>query len=263
MDRLLEARNDKHDRRGFLARLTGRARPAVARVPDGVRVYAVGDIHGCAFQLDRLLTAIQADAASHTGAVHLVFLGDYVDRGPDSKGVIERLLALPSSFSPRFLRGNHDQAILDFLRDPAFYRAWRNFGAAETLVSYGVKPPLFDRAEDFAAARDQFAKALPHRHLRFFETLELHFQIGDYFFAHAGVRPGIALEQQTAEDLLWIRDEFLMSKNDFGAVVVHGHTPGDSPVRRSNRICVDTGAYATGRLTAAALHGEHCDFLAT
>jgi serine/threonine protein phosphatase 1 len=210
-----------------------------------------------------LLLAIADDAAAHSGLAQLLFLGDYVDRGPDSKGVIDRLLDLPAQFSPRFIRGNHDQAILDFLSDPAFYRVWRNYGAAQTLISYGVEPPLFDRPEDFAAARDQFAKALPDRHLRFFEGLELNIRIGDYFFAHAGVRPGIALEQQTAEDLLWIRDEFLTSRNDFGAVVVHGHTPEESPVRRSNRICVDTGVYATGRLTAAILHGVQCEFLTT
>jgi serine/threonine protein phosphatase 1 len=261
MDLALDAR--KQDGRGFFARLTGRQQPVAARVPDGVRVYAVGDIHGCAAQLDQLLQAIRADIAAHAGAVQLVFLGDYVDRGPDSRGVIDRLLDLEEVLSPVFLRGNHDQAILDFLRDPAFYRAWRNYGAAETLVSYGVMPPRFDRDVDFAAARDQFAKALPERHLRFFENLELQARIGGYFFAHAGVRPGIALEQQTAEDLLWIREDFLMSGSDFGAVVVHGHTPCDDPVRRPNRICVDTGVYATGRLTAAILHGDQCEFIAT
>lgn len=260
----MEAPEEKRDIKGFFARLAGRALSVpAARVPDGVRVYAVGDIHGCAVQLDRLLLAIAADAAARSGVAQLLFLGDYIDRGPDSKGVIDRLLDLPAQFSPRFVRGNHDQSLLDFLSDPAFYRFWRNYGAAETLVSYGVEPPLFDRPEDFAAARDQLARALPDRHLRFFESLELHIQIGDYFFAHAGVRPGIALEQQAAEDLLWIRDEFLLSRNDFGAVVVHGHTPGESPVRRPNRICVDTGVYATGRLTAAILHGEQCEFLTT
>ena len=256
-------RTEKSDGRGFFARLTGRARAVSARVPENLRVYAVGDIHGCSHQLDQLLKAIQKDAADRGGTSQLIFLGDYVDRGPDSKGVVDRLAGLGPALSPRFLRGNHDQAILDFLQNPAFYRAWRNYGAAETLVSYGVMPPRFDRDEDFAAARDQFAGALPPRHLRFFENLELHARIGDYFFAHAGVRPGIALEQQTPDDLLWIRDEFLMSRDDFGAVIVHGHTPGEGPVRRSNRICVDTGVYATGRLTAAILHGDQCEFLTT
>jgi diadenosine tetraphosphatase ApaH/serine/threonine PP2A family protein phosphatase len=244
-----------------LARIfAGDARAAA--LPDGVRVYAVGDIHGCAAELDLLLAMIEADVAGWRGERHLVFVGDYVDRGPNSKGVVARLLHPPSGFTVRHLKGNHEQALLDFLDDPESYVAWRDFGARETLLSYGVTAPA-DDATAFAAARDRFRAALPKEHRAFFEALELSARIGDYFFVHAGVRPGIALEMQSAEDLLWVRDEFLASTADFGAVVVHGHTPTMAPVRRRNRIGIDTGAFATGRLTAAVLEGIDCRFLGT
>ena len=235
----------------------------VAAVPDGMRVYAVGDIHGCAVELDRLTAAIVEDSTDRDGERHLVYLGDYVDRGPDSKGVVDRLLNPPVGFIAHYLRGNHDQALLDFLADPNFYVVWRDFGARQTLASYGVVPPRFEDAAAFEEARDRFLAVLPQEHLDFFERLDLSERIGDYFFVHAGVRPGVALDQQSAEDLLWVRDDFLMSSVNFGVVVVHGHTPTAAPVRRRNRIGVDTGAFATGRLTAAVLEGTTCRFLAS
>ncbi len=249
---------------GFFARLTGkRPRKAPPRVPDGVRVYAVGDIHGCSDQLDRLLDAIEADAKSWCGAKYLIFLGDYCDRGPDSKAVIDRLLRIENGFTCYHLRGNHDQVILDFLEDPTVYRRWREFGAAATLISYGVAPPRFDDGADYIAARDRFAAQVPASHLSFLRNLQYSATVGDYFFVHAGVKPGTALDKQEREDLLWIRDEFLMSKMDFGSVVVHGHSPGDKPVRRSNRIGLDTGVYATGKLAAVVLEGDRCKFIVT
>jgi len=247
---------------GLFARFAKGFAKSPRRVPDGLRIYAVGDIHGCVTQLQALLDAVVDDGRHWEGAKHIVFLGDYCDRGPDSKGVIERLLAGVAGFEATYLRGNHDQAVLDFLQDPLVYRNWRAYGAPETLLSYGVIPPRFDDEAAFLTARDQFAAALPASHLRFLQNLQYFSKIGDYFFVHAGVRPGVQLEKQVPEDLLWIRDEFLMSNADFGAVVVHGHTPGDQPVRRTNRICVDTGVYATGRLTTAVLQGEDCRFLA-
>jgi serine/threonine protein phosphatase 1 len=227
-----------------------------ASVPPGQRVYVIGDIHGCAALLDRLLKAIVSDAAAGPGKRLLIFVGDYVDRGPDSRGVIERLLNPPEGFECRCLRGNHEQAVLDFLNDPPSYRTWKSYGAQETLVSYGVRPPLFDDAQAIVEARDAFAAKLPQSHLRFLEELELSAEIGDYFVVHAGVRPGVALSAQSPEDLLWIREDFLVSRSDFGKVVVHGHTPTEKVVRRKNRIGIDTGAYATGRLTALVLEGE-------
>lgn len=243
-----------------LARRTSRER-TLPRVPDGYRVYAVGDVHGRLDLLERLIANIQKDA--DTGAEHrlLIFLGDYVDRGPHSKGVVDCLLAPPSGFVPRYLRGNHDQAVLDFLADPTFYRIWRQYGAQETLVSYGVRPPLYDDDQALTDARDALSEALPRRHRAFFENLAPQTQAGDYYFVHAGVRPGVPLHRQSLEDQMWIRDDFLLSNQDFGKVVVHGHTPSERPVRRPNRIGVDTGAYATGRLTALVLEGADVRFL--
>ncbi|MDE2110392.1 MAG: serine/threonine protein phosphatase [Alphaproteobacteria bacterium] len=228
-----------------------------------MRVYAVGDVHGCLAQLSALLAKIEADASGFAGEIQPIFLGDYVDRGPDSKGVIDRLLAAREERDCRFIRGNHDQFMLDFLEQPALYRDWRDFGGRETLLSYGVVPPLFDNDRACEQARDALRTALPERHLKFLNDLEYSLEIGGYYFTHAGVRPGAPLDRQKPEDLLWIRDEFLLSDADFGKIVVHGHTPMEAPVSRFNRISVDTGAYATGRLSAAVLEGTTCNFLST
>lgn len=226
------------------------------------RIYAVGDVHGRADLLDMLLDKIVHDASAAPGTRSLVFVGDYIDRGPDSRGVIERLLRPPKGFETYHLRGNHDQALLDFLENPASYRTWRRFGAGETLRSYDVKPPA-DSASAEAIARDDLAERLPETHLRFFQNLESFVQIGSYHFVHAGARPGVPLEDQSLEDMMWIRDEFLNSEEDFGKVIVHGHTPADRPVCRSNRIGIDTGAFASGCLTAVVLDGVGARFLNT
>lgn len=249
--------------RSLMARMAGlfSAANKAVPLPEGVRVYAVGDIHGCAVELDRLTAAILHDSADWQGERHLIYVGDYVDRGPDSKGVIDRLLDPPKGFEICYLRGNHDQVLLDFLSDPAVFRTWRDFGGRETLLSYGVVPPRFDELSALEETRERFRAVLPRAHLEFFEGLQFSAKIGGYFFTHAGIRPGIGLDSQAKEDLLWIRDEFLTSAADFGAIVVHGHTPSADPVRRPNRIGIDTGAYATGRLTAAVLEGAECRFL--
>jgi serine/threonine protein phosphatase 1 len=233
----------------------------VAAAPNGVRIYAVGDIHGCAAELDRLLAHIVDDSREWRGECRIVYLGDYVDRGPDSKGVIERLLKPLSGFSTTCLRGNHDQVLLDFLDNPSLFRTWRDFGGRETLLSYGVRPPLFDDVQAYAEVCDQLRSAIPREHLEFLQQLPFFARIGGYYFVHAGVRNGVSLDEQTPEDMLWIRDEFLTSTDDFGAIVVHGHTPTKTPVQRGNRIGIDTGAYATGVLTAAVLEGSQCRFL--
>lgn len=259
----MDVGKDAHLRPGLLARIFGRSGPA-ASIPAGSRVYAIGDIHGRLDLLDQLWTQILADAAPGPPGVMVVFLGDYVDRGPDSKGVIDFLLnARLNGLPPLCLRGNHDQAILDFLADGNFWRSWEDFGAPDTLESYGVTPPIRDDEGEFERARRDFAAALPPQHLQFFAGLPDRHVIGDYAFVHAGLRPGVSLEKQDVRDLLWIRDEFLVSRVSFGKVVVHGHTPGALPVRRPNRIGVDTGAYATGRLTAVVLEGTGCRFLQT
>jgi serine/threonine protein phosphatase 1 len=251
--------------RGFFARLLGKEREA-ATVPEGIRVYAVGDIHGRADLLDRLTNEIIFDSSEWRragGRCVVVYLGDYVDRGPDSFGVIDALLNPPSAFEPIFLLGNHDQVVLDFLNDASVYRVWREFGAMETLLSYAVRPPRFDDDGAFEKTREEFEKALPASHLKFLHGLQHYAEIGGYYFAHAGVRPGVALKDQAVADLLWIRGEFLDSSADFGAVVVHGHSPTEEPVVRANRIGVDTGAYVTGRLTAVVLEGAEHRFLHT
>ena len=226
-----------------------------------MRVYAIGDVHGCRKELDRLTEMILCDCETAPADRRIIYLGDYIDRGPDSKGVIEKLLNPPSGFEVEHILGNHDQSLLDFLVDPQVFLTWQNFGARETLMSYGVRPPLFEQEGAFMKARDELREALPPRHLAFFQSLSSSVVVGDYFFVHSGVRPGIPLERQMREDLLWIRDDFLASNARFGKVVVHGHTPAMVPERRSNRIGIDTGAYMTGRLTAAVLEGTECRFL--
>jgi serine/threonine protein phosphatase 1 len=230
--------------------------------PEGRRLYAVGDIHGRRDLLERLIAMIAADAEGGQAPV-IIYLGDYIDRGPESKGVVERLLRTVPGFSSLCLRGNHEQSLLDFLENPAVFGNWQNYGARATLMSYGVEPPRFDDEAAYRETRDRFAAALPAEHLAFFQALPLSVPLGDYFFTHGGVRPGIPLDKQTPADLLWIREEFLGSNADFGAVVVHGHTPTSRPVRQTNRIGIDTGAYYSGRLTAAVFERASCRFLNT
>ncbi len=248
---------------GWLSRWS--ASPFTPKVAAGKRIYAVGDIHGRRDLLDRLLMQIEQHAQTSPHAENtLIFLGDYVDRGADSKGVVDRLLALAlPDWKLIFLRGNHDQSVLDFLADASFYRAWRTFGAPETLLSYGVMPPRFDRDADFETARRELAERLPHGHLGFYENLQYSYIQDDYMFVHAGIRPGIPVDEQLAQDMMWIRDEFLFHRRPLEKMIVHGHTPSDRPVKNAVRIGIDTGAHATHRLTAAILEGESCSFLQT
>jgi serine/threonine protein phosphatase 1 len=232
-----------------------------ATVPPGQRIYAIGDIHGCIDPLKSLMTAIARDARRTSEEVSLVFLGDYVDRGPDAKGVVDYLLGVASEFKTYFVRGNHDQALLDFIADPQSYLGWKDFGAGETLRSYGVAAPETLHEDTLIALRDGLLRALPETHLHFFSHLLPLVEIGDYVLVHAGIDPIKPLAQQNARDLMEIRETFLSSDADFGKVVVHGHTPGGSPVHRDNRICIDTGVYITGKLTAVRLRGTSTRFL--
>ncbi len=238
-----------------------------AVIPDGQMVYGVGDIHGRPDLLDRLLDRIVQDAAAAApdAARTLVYLGDYVDRGHDSKGVIDRLIAgPPDGFEQVCLLGNHEAWLLNFLDDARAGAGWLMNGGAATLASYGVAATYGARESGkLGAIRDAFIEALPPAHLAFYEDLALFWRAGGYVFVHAGVRPGVALADQDPDDLIWIRDDFLTSGADFGAVVVHGHTIQDMPEVRANRIGVDTGAYVTGRLTAVALDGARRRFLHT
>lgn len=248
--------------------LTGRkAERFVASVPEGEVVYAVGDVHGRADLLRDLLKKIEADwSASPAQTMRLLMLGDYVDRGAESKGVLDILVGLVSQGGERMIamKGNHEEALLGFLLDPTTGAAWAEHGGRETLVSYGVTPPR-GRGDDEAwkEARDAFAKVIPASHLSFLQNLQLFATVGDYVFVHAGLRPGTPLDQQEEHDLLWIRKEFLDSPAWTNHVVVHGHTPMAEPALRPGRIGVDTGAYATGVLTAVRLEGDRRSFIRT
>ena len=226
------------------------AKGNLASIPRGVRVYAVGDIHGRVDLLADVLAKIdRSDAQNPNSRAIEVFLGDYIDRGPDSFTVLEQLIWRSRFRSIIFLRGNHEAIFLDFLRNPAGLTQWQRIGGRETLMSYGLRPPLnptFKQQTELAVA---LARNLPRSHRYFLETLQSSFVCGDFFFAHAGVRPGVSLPAQQEEDLLWIREAFLEYTGDFGKIVVHGHTPVREPELRPNRINIDTGAYATGRLT--------------
>ncbi len=232
-----------------------------AAVPDGERVYAIGDIHGCADLLGELLAMIDVDRAG--GAGQLVFLGDYVDRGPDSRGVIDRLIALAARRPDAvFLKGNHEQAMMDFIDRPAANEEWLHWGGDRTLESYGVSNVALREPEALAA---DLANALPPAHRAFLDGLELWRAIGDYVFVHAGFRPGVALEEQRAEDCLWIRGEFHNAQNGDrpDKVVVHGHHPMKKPLDAGWRIDVDTGAVWSDALTAVVLEGTTRRFIST
>jgi serine/threonine protein phosphatase 1 len=251
-----------------------RAKPAPAAptprsLPDGLRVYAVGDIHGRIDCLEEVLGLLAADlaAAPPAGGALIVFLGDYIDRGPHSAAVIERLtepLGLPAR--ARFLKGNHEDAMLQFLDDPQRARAWVGWGR-ETFQSYGlaIEEPEAIIAEPVRldALRDALAQAVPPHHRAFLDGLLPSTQIGDYFFAHAGVDPDLPLGLQPDRALFWVREKFLTSEKEFGRLVVHGHSVSAQPEERANRIGIDTGAYATGILTALVLEGEARRYLQT
>ncbi len=236
-------------------------------LPEGQLLYAVGDVHGRIDLLQRLLDLIEGDAAASPRAERrtLVFLGDYVDRGPDSRGVVERLIRdLPPGFDTHFLKGNHEAILLDFLNDPWRLDHWLLNGGEETMRSYGVDTERLARLSAPPDVwRQAFAEALPEAHLRFFRGLQLSVSFGDYLFVHAGVRPGVPLAAQSEADLIWIRGPFLNHADPFGKIVVHGHTPGREPVTRPNRIGIDTGAVFTDRLTALRLQDGTREFLQT
>lgn len=247
-----------------LNRLQKSKRAPAPTLPEGLRVYAIGDIHGRLDLLRQLAEKISADLRSTAASrVSAVFLGDYVDRGPHSAAVIEELARGAFPVPVVALRGNHEDILLRFLEDESVLDSWRKFGGLETLHSYGVSVADPLRGVGYRAARDAFRRALPESHVAFLKSTQLSASFGDYFFCHAGVRPGVPLELQTTHDLLWIREEFLEYPGTFGKVVVHGHTPTPVPQQRFNRINIDTGAYATSKLTAIVLEGDQRRFLST
>lgn len=234
-----------------------------ARLPEGLRVYAIGDVHGCAGLLDLIDAQIADEVAADPPARGVVIgLGDYVDRGPDSAGVLDRLLAPhPSGLERLLLRGNHEAVMLSARDDAAALDAWRQFGGVETLLSYGIDFRLASQRSNGPALVPLLRARVPGEHFELLQSTRRSVIIGDYFFCHAGVRPGVALGEQREEDLLWIREPFLSSHADFGKLIVHGHTPVDEPEIRPNRINIDTGAYASNQLTCLVLEGEQRRFL--
>lgn len=227
------------------------------QLPDGIRLYAIGDIHGCSDLLKEIFTAIDADAARNPDSRSVeVFLGDYIDRGPQSARTLDLLIERSHRRETVFLKGNHEVFLLEVLRDPRKLEDWCQFGGLQTLMSYGIRPMLSPGTVEQTDLVRALTEVMPDDHLKFLQGLQPSYLCGDFFFVHAGVRPGIPLKEQQESDLLWIRNEFLDSDEDFGKFIVHGHTPVPEPDQRSNRINIDTGAYATGNLTLLTIQGS-------
>jgi serine/threonine protein phosphatase 1 len=225
--------------------------------PAGLRIYAIGDVHGRLDLLNDLLSRINADIALRpTGRPIYVFLGDYIDRGPSSRETIDRLIEHGKTHESVFLKGNHELIAIKCLSDRGLFDQWLRLGGRETLISYGVRAETPANAKQIAELQSAFHNALPQAHFRFFRDLQKSFECGDFFFVHAGVKPNVELSRQKENDLLWIRGEFLSSKDDFGKIIVHGHTPTREIEVGPNRINIDTGAFATGCLSCLVLEDE-------
>jgi serine/threonine protein phosphatase 1 len=240
---------------------------AAASTPPGTRIYAIGDIHGRLDLLVRLHELIAADAnRAHQGRRVLVYIGDYIDRGPNSAGVIDLLLDRPvPGFEIVHLLGNHEDTLLQFPDDMTVGPSWLTYGGVQTLASYfvDVSQGSWRDERELRRLQGEIRRRVPRRHVEFLRNLPLTHVEGDYLFVHAGIRPGIPLARQERDDLLWIRDEFLHSREDHGKIVVHGHTITETPDQRPNRIGIDTGAFHTDRLTCAVLDGAGRAFLHT
>ncbi|HEY4032091.1 MAG TPA: metallophosphoesterase family protein [Caulobacteraceae bacterium] len=253
----------------MLRELRGKAfgrRRAGADPTSGELVYAIGDVHGRYDLLKQLISMILDDwkvqGADRRPLV--IFCGDYVDRGPESAAVLEALIWLQqrTDIQACFLKGNHEAGMMRFLDNPPDCAGWLRFGGVETLKSYGVVAPSPEDPSSCFRARDLLLQRMPSSHLRFLERLELMLVVGDYAFVHAGVQPGVDLRGQREEDLLWIRQEFLTDEGPFEKIIVHGHSwTDDKPQVLPHRIGIDTGAYATGVLTAVRLDGADVGLL--
>jgi serine/threonine protein phosphatase 1 len=242
--------------------LNWRSSQTKPRLPSGRRIYAIGDIHGRADLLSGLFARIDDDLkARPTAEAIQVLLGDYIDRGSSSRQVIDMLIARGRNDNLVPLMGNHEAFALEFLREPRLLSEWKSIGGLATILSYGIIPPRGEDDRSGAEVAKALLKSLPDGHHRFLHSLALSFSCGDYFFVHAGVRPGVPLQLQSQDDLLWIRQDFLLHEGDFGKIIVHGHTPTQEPEVRSNRINIDTGAYATGYLTCLVLEDDRMNFL--
>jgi len=227
-----------------------------ARGPDGTVVCAIGDVHGRLDLLAEMHARISAEIMRLRPADwRIVHLGDYVDRGPDSRGVIELLIRKSATDARNVsLAGNHDLGFLDFLADPEPDELFATNGGIQTALSYGVELDFADMI-GFRRSAQALAAAVPQSHRRFLQSLEFSASFGDFFFCHAGIRPGVALDAQDPFDLTWIRGEFHNHHGLYPKVIVHGHTPVAEPEILANRVNIDTGAFASGRLTALVING--------
>lgn len=228
------------------------------RTPRGYRAYAVGDVHGRIDLLEQLLAAIDEDVRRRPPRkTLLIFLGDLIDRGPDSRAVVERLRTFRHErLKPYFLTGNHEEVLLRLLKgERGILASWLQYGGAECLASYGFDAAMLEPSNE-RSALSTIRTIIPADHVRFISSFIDTLRFGDYLFVHAGIRPGIDLSLQSQSDLRWIREPFLDDKSDHGLVVVHGHTISNEVEMEPNRIGIDTGAYRTGRLTALAVEGQ-------
>lgn len=231
----------------------------------GERVYAIGDIHGCYHQMIELIGMIHTDCAARKDKqTYLIFLGDLIDRGPDSRGVIEHLMRFPYEFaSPLFIKGNHEEMMVRGLTgEPELLSGWLEHGGYSCAESYGV-PRSHLQGQEADAQEHVLRSAIPKSHAMFLKGFLESVQFGDYLFTHAGIRPGVPLDQQSGREMRWIRGPFLEHEGDHGVVVVHGHTVNEDIVVKSNRIGLDTGAYKNGRLSAICIEEDEVSFLST
>ena len=250
---------------GFLDRFRRDKSPVVEPwLPEDERIYCIGDIHGRADLLRQVHDLVLNDAAGYAGKITVVYLGDYIDRGDDSQQVIELLLQRPlPDFRSVYLIGNHEQALLDFIKNPDAAAGWLAVGGRETLISYGVLLAYIPTRHELPELAEQLDQRLPDSHRVFFQACSASWRCGSYYFVHAGIRPGVPLDKQTREDQLWIRNEFLSSNRNHEAIVVHGHSVYDQPQVLKNRISIDTGAYESGVLTCLVLQGSEQRFMQT
>jgi serine/threonine protein phosphatase 1 len=244
-----------------LSAASGANLPTTAK---GDYLYAIGDIHGRHDLLLAMLDLIRDHAESHCRdrPWHIIALGDLIDRGPDSAAVIETLRRLSRRRKATILLGNHEDVMLRVIDgEPGLLGSWLRFGGGATLRSFGVAPP--ESEADYLRVAQEMRDKIPESVVDWLRRRPISIRSGDYFFCHAGLRPGLDLNRQRRSDLLWIRDEFLASDEAHGVVVVHGHSISPDVELRHNRIGIDTGAYRTGMLTAAFLAGKQCQILST
>ena len=252
--------NQRNTMKSFFRKLSGRpvppARPlAASTTPPGTRVYAIGDIHGRLDLFEEMIRSIEADDAARAPArTSIVLLGDLIDRGPDSAGVVARAREWAKQRDIKLIMGNHEEMFLDSFTKQGILRGFMRFGGQVTLLSYGIPQHVLAEA-DSATLQAVMAEKVPQEDRDFLAGFTKMVRIGDYIFVHAGIRPDMPLERQTGQDCRWIREPFLSHAGDHGGIVVHGHTVTDAPEFNHNRIGIDTGAFMSGKLTAIGLEG--------